>query len=82
MNNEPFEISQVATQVNSAFKRAMKAEQQLNAWKNEFELAQIALKSAQAAYADLLNRWDTVSDTISKRVLEEIPSPLSERIGE
>lgn len=71
--NEPYEITNLASTVNTQFKRVLKAERQVKGWTDELALARASLASAQAEYNDVLNRWDTVSDTITKKDLQDAP---------
>jgi len=75
--NQPWEVTELATRVNTEFKRVMHAERQLKGWQNEFALAQASLKAAQAEYADVLNRWDTVSDKVAPKDLQDAPAPAN-----
>lgn len=71
--NEPFEITLLGTAVSTNFKRVVKAQKQIQSWTDELALAQASLAAAHAEFNDALNRWDTVSDNIAPKDLQEAP---------
>lgn len=70
MDDAPNEIKEATIKLHQAVKRERKAELQLRAWRQEFELANQMRKCAEKEYGSVSLRWDVEKNTM--QTLEEI----------